>query len=115
MASADYGRRLTQTRARMRAEGLDGLLISNPSNRRYVTGFTPHDGDITESSGWALVTPTSLSLIAGPFYLPALAHELVPSGAEPLLADDKLFADLVAERVAADGVTHLGFEKEWLS
>ena len=68
MAGADYGRRLSETRKRMSDSGLDGLLVSNPSNRRYLTGFTPRDGDITETSGWVLVTPKSLGVIAGPFY-----------------------------------------------
>jgi Xaa-Pro aminopeptidase len=115
MASADYGRRLTETRRRIAEAGLDGLLVSNPSNRRYLTGFTPRDGDITETSGWALVTPKMLSLVAGPFFFPGLEHEIAPSGAEVLLADGKLFWDLVAERVQADGVRNLGFEKDWLS
>jgi Xaa-Pro aminopeptidase len=115
MASADYGRRLSETRRRMSAAGLDGLVISNPSNRRYLTGFTPKDGDITESSGWVLVTPKSLGVIAGPFFFPGLEHEIAASGAEVLLADGKLFSDLVAERAQVDGVTHLGFEQEWLS
>ena len=43
MANADYGRRLSETRKRMSDAGLDGLLVSNPSNRRYLTGFTPKD------------------------------------------------------------------------
>jgi Xaa-Pro aminopeptidase len=115
MASADYDRRLSETRRRMNAVGLDSLLVSNPSNRRYLTGFTPRDGDITETSGWVLVTPQSLGLVAGPFFFPGLEHEIAASGAEVMLADGKLFSDLVAERAVADGIRNLGFEQEWLS
>jgi Xaa-Pro aminopeptidase len=115
MASADYGRRLSETRKRMSDSELDGLLVSNPSNRRYLTGFTPKDGDITETSGWVLVTPKSLGIIAGPFFFPGLEHEIAASGAEVMLADGQLFWDLAAERAQADGVKNLGFEKDWLS
>ena len=114
MASADYGRRLSEARKRMSDSGLDGLLVSNPSNRRYLTGFTPKDGDITETSGWVLVTPKSLGIIAGPFFFPGLGHEIAASGAEVMLADGRLFWDLAAERAQADGVKNLGFEKDWL-
>jgi Xaa-Pro aminopeptidase len=61
------------------------------------------------------VTPKSLGIIAGPFFFPGLEHEIAASGAEVLLADGRLFWDLVAERAQADGVKNLGFEKDWLS
>ena len=57
MNDADYGQRLARTREAIARAGLDGLLIASQYNRRYLTGFTAHDGDITESSGWVRVTP----------------------------------------------------------
>lgn len=41
--------RLNALRAKLRERQLDAILISHPSNRRYITGFTG-------SSGFALVT-----------------------------------------------------------
>ncbi|MDU5947798.1 MAG: aminopeptidase P family N-terminal domain-containing protein, partial [Paenibacillus macerans] len=32
--------RLEKVRAALKRQGIDGLLIASPYNRRYVTGFT---------------------------------------------------------------------------
>lgn len=115
MAEADYARRLTDTRVRMAETGLDGLLVVNQHNRRYLTGFTHADGDFNESAGWVLVTPHTFGLITGTFHLNGLEHEIVASGAQLLLNDDAHSWDVAAKAVAGDGVRRLGFEKDWLS
>jgi Xaa-Pro aminopeptidase len=114
-AHADYARRLAETRTRVRDAGLDALLVSNPYNRRYLTGFSARDGDITESSGLALVAPNRLGLITGTFNLTGLEHEIEPSDAEVLSTDEKLPWDVLAEAVRQDNIKRLGFEKAWLS
>lgn len=42
-------RRVTRLRERLAGKGLDAALISNPQNRRYLSGFTG-------SAGWLLIT-----------------------------------------------------------
>jgi len=49
----------------MTSRGLDGLLISHPSNRVYLTGFTGEDIAPNESSGYLLITQTQSVLITG--------------------------------------------------
>lgn len=115
MAAADYARRLGAAREMMAQAGLDALLVASQHNRRYLTGFSPDDGDITESSGWALITPDRLYLIAGTFSLISLEHEIVPSGADVLLTDHTPAHLVVAETAAANGLRRLGFERDWLS
>ena len=115
MADADYGQRLARTRAAIAQAGLDGLLITSQYNRRYLTGFTAHDGDITESSGWVLVTPTTFGLVAGTFQLSGVEDEIVPSGVQVLSTDKALPWSVVASAIKADSARRLGFEKEWLS
>jgi Xaa-Pro aminopeptidase len=115
MADADYGQRLARTREAIAQAGLDGLLIASQYNRRYLTGFTAHDGDITESSGWVLVTPGTFGLVAGTFQLSGVEDEIVPSGAQVLSTDKALPWSVVANTIKADGVRRLGFEKDWLS
>ncbi|HEU5442116.1 MAG TPA: Xaa-Pro peptidase family protein [Ktedonobacterales bacterium] len=115
MAQADYGRRLAETRARMAHEGLDGLLVASQYNRRYLTGFTPEDGDITESAGLALVTAERLFLITGTFSLNGIEHEIVPSGAQPLLTDKTTAGKLLAQAAQEQSIRRLGFEKDWIS
>jgi len=48
--------RLTALRQRLQADGLDGILISRPENRRYLSGFTG-------SAGWLLITQEEALLI----------------------------------------------------
>ncbi|MGH2487361.1 MAG: aminopeptidase P family N-terminal domain-containing protein, partial [Ktedonobacterales bacterium] len=115
MAEADYEQRVAATRERMEEAGLDALLVASQYNRRYLTGFSHADGDITESSGWALVTRDALNLITGTFYLTSLEHEIVPSGAEVLSTDVAPAHKVLAAALERAGVHRLGFEKVWLS
>ncbi|MFC4078240.1 M24 family metallopeptidase [Salinithrix halophila] len=50
-------KRLSRLRKRMTEENLEALLISNPINRRYLTGFTG-------SAGWVLITGDQQYLIS---------------------------------------------------
>ncbi|HEY1387013.1 MAG TPA: Xaa-Pro peptidase family protein [Ktedonobacterales bacterium] len=115
MADADFGQRLARTRAAIAQAGLDGLVITSQYNRRYLTGFTAHDGDITESSGWVLVTPNIFGLVAGTFQLSGVEDEIVPSGVQVLSTDKAAAWSVVAEAIKADGAKRLGFEKDWIS
>ena len=115
MADADYGQRLARTREAIAQAGLDALLIASQYNRRYLTGFTAHDGDIIESSGWVLVTPNTFGLVAGTFQLSGVEDEIVPSGVQVLSTDKAAPWSVVAEAVKADGARRIGFEKDWLS
>src|SRR5262249_57457848 len=85
------------------------------NSRRYLTGFSPGDADITESSGWVLVTPRGLYLITGTFSLISLEHEIVPSGTQVLLTDAAPRHQVLATALAEQGLRRLGFEQHWLS
>ena len=115
MAPPDYARRLAETRALLREHELDALLAASEHNRRYLTGFTPTDGDITESSGDALVTPDKHFLITATLFIQGLEHEVEPSGASVILADKTTPAALVGALIRGNGIRRLGFEKEWMS
>ena len=47
--------RLQQLQSYMRRKNIDALLVSQPDNRRYLSGFTSYDSSIEESSGVLLV------------------------------------------------------------
>jgi Xaa-Pro aminopeptidase len=113
--NANYERRLAETRALLADSRLDALLVASQYNRRYLTGFSATDGDITESSGLTLVTADNLFLITGTFHLTNLEHEIVPSGAELLPTDKTTAAMVVAAAVRDRGIRRLGFEKDWFS
>jgi len=53
----NYKLRRDQLREKLRRRKIDGLLVSQPENRRYLSGFTALDHSISESSG-VLFIPT---------------------------------------------------------
>jgi Xaa-Pro aminopeptidase len=55
--------RLTETRRLLQDAGLDGLLISCPENRRYLSGFTATDSHLNESSGFLLISQEAAYLL----------------------------------------------------
>jgi Xaa-Pro aminopeptidase len=75
MTTAIHARR-TAVRERMRAAGLDALLITNPENRLYVTGYTGHD-DGLDSAGRVLLTADHVVLLTDGRYAEQ-AHEEAP-------------------------------------
>jgi Xaa-Pro aminopeptidase len=52
----DYQVRLQHLQERLRRTKIDVLLVSQPENRRYLSGFTARDHGIGESSGILLVS-----------------------------------------------------------
>lgn len=55
--------RLARLRRLLAKQKLDGLLVSLPANRRYLSGFTPADGQLGESSGCLLITQRDALLL----------------------------------------------------
>jgi Xaa-Pro aminopeptidase len=47
--------RIHKLQASLRARNLDAILITEPANRRYLSGYTPADHGIQESSGVLLI------------------------------------------------------------
>lgn len=76
MSTAD---RLERVRGILRDTGLDAILITNPANRRYLTGFTAEDHAADESSGVVLVTRDDATLIVSPTNLPWAKAETDPA------------------------------------
>ncbi len=51
-----YAKRRDNVRKKMRAVGLDALLISHAANRFYLSGFELHDPQCNESAGRLIIT-----------------------------------------------------------
>lgn len=71
--------RLDRVRGILNDTGLDAILITNPSNRRYLTGFTADDHAADESSGAVLITRDNATLIVSPTNLPWAKAETDPA------------------------------------
>ncbi len=91
--------RRAAVRARMREAGLDALLISNPENRYYVTGFYGRD-DGADSAGRVVLTAEAVVLLTDGRYTEQ-AHEEAP---DVTVRDRRApLAELVAETLQAAG------------
>lgn len=55
--------RLARLQATLRGRKLDGLLVSQPDNRRYLSGYTAPDHGIQESSGLLLIPSSGHPLL----------------------------------------------------
>ena len=62
---SEYADRVERVRARLAERSLDAVLITHPTNRRYLTGFTADDIPPNESGGHLLITPDAAILITG--------------------------------------------------
>lgn len=51
-----YNKRRNQLRNNLIEKNLDAMLIVNPANRFYLSGFELHDGQCNETSGMLLIT-----------------------------------------------------------
>jgi Xaa-Pro aminopeptidase len=69
--------RLERLRARMAAAGVDGYFGVRRENVRYLTGFALGDGEekVSGTSGWFLVTPDEVLLLADSRYTEQAAEE----------------------------------------
>lgn len=57
--------RVEAVRQRFGEAGIDGLLVTHPTNRRYLTGFSADDTPPNESSGHLIVGPDDIVLVTG--------------------------------------------------
>lgn len=97
--------KLRKIRDWMKKEDVDGLLITNGYNRRYISGFTG-------SSGCCLLTEDAADLITDFRYIEQATRqapwfEIVQHQAEML--------EMAVERVKGHGVKRLGFEKNHMT
>ena len=94
--------RLTRLRQSLAEKEVDALLISQPENRRYLSGFTG-------SAGWLLVTAGRAMLATDFRYYDQVGRE-APDWELARITDNiqKLLPDLFASA----GVRRLGFESQ---
>lgn len=63
----DYSRRIRKLQKKLRGKKVDGLLVSQPHNRRYLSGYTATDHNIGESSGVLLIPAEGQGLLLTDF------------------------------------------------
>ncbi|WP_136808543.1 M24 family metallopeptidase [Desulfosediminicola flagellatus] len=63
----DYSKRIAKLQKRLRKKQLDGLLVTEPHNRRYLSGYSAVDHNIGESSGVLLIPARGEGLLLTDF------------------------------------------------
>ena len=104
-------KRIIALRQDLRGKKLDALLVTRPENRRYLSGFTAHDGQLTESSGALLISKDRLILLTDSRYELQAGEEA--AGYKVIVTRQGLPRTLggLARRY---GICRLGFESHYL-
>lgn len=97
--------KLTRLREKFSEAGIDGILITNPFNRRYLTNFTG-------TAGIVLISSDNAQFITDFRYVEQAAKQC---GGFEIVQHSGAIADEIARQVTHLGVKKLGFEEEHLT
>ncbi|WP_432358640.1 M24 family metallopeptidase [Sporosarcina sp. UB5] len=97
--------KLAKLREALKENGLDALLVTNPYNRRYITGFTG-------SAGVAVISADDAVFITDFRYTEQAAEQV--QGFR-IVKHEKTIIDEVAKQVEQMKIKTLGFEKDYVS
>jgi Xaa-Pro aminopeptidase len=98
-------RRLRMLRTAMNAKGLDTFLVSQPENRRYLSGFTG-------SAGWLLISEKS-AILATDFRYVEQARGQSPDF--EIIRTKRELRDWFTDLISGLGCHRLGFEADFVS
>jgi Xaa-Pro aminopeptidase len=101
--------RLEHLRRSLEAHALDGLLVSQPESRYYLSGYTGHDLPPRDSAGYLLVTADKAFLLTDPRTTEQAAHEALGYEVVTYTAGSR-GPRAVAELAGKLGLRRLGFE-----
>lgn len=106
-----YTEKLTTIRASLKRRKLDCLLVSQPDNRRYLSGYSAVDHGIEESSGLLLIPATGTPFLLTDSRFQLHAKKEAPDF-EVVLYPQGLLV-LLKKILPALGVKKLGFESHY--
>jgi Xaa-Pro aminopeptidase len=101
--------RLQRLRTALEAHSLDGLLVSQPESRYYLSGYTGHDLPPRDSAGYLLITTGDAILLTDP-RTTEQAEQEAPEFDVVTYAAGNLGPRTVAETAARMRLGRLGFE-----
>lgn len=104
--------RLNRVRAICGEIGVDGLLISDPDNRFYLTGYSAEDHGMVESAGVVLLSPQYAALYTSPNNTEWASEE---APAFTVIGWTRPWEKRIAEAITELGWKTVGFEPESLS
>lgn len=104
--------RLAATRARFGRFGIDGFLVTQPENRRYLSHVSASEGQSSSSAGWLAILPRRAVFVTTFLYLEIAQREA--RGVEVERAPARL-GDTAAEVIRDGDVGRLGFDAAHLT
>ncbi len=96
---------VAQLRTWIQEQGIDALLVSQPQNRSYLSGWLNDD---VEGAGILLVSQTQQILMTNPLYKEVAAKQAV--GWEVTVPESREFAPALATLAQRQGWKKIGFE-----
>jgi len=108
MKRSAFRKRITALRDKLEDLPADTLWILQPENRRYLSGFTAEDTQLTESSGSLLVNKNSAYLITDSRYTTAAEKEALDF---EVITVQKGLPESLPDLLARMGTKKLGFEE----
>lgn len=97
--------RLNELRDTFTDKKIDAMLVTNSTNRRYITGFTG-------SAGYALITKDKAILVTDFRYIDQAKNQV--NGFE-VVKHDGLINDVISELLISNSVNKLGFEQDFVT
>jgi len=107
----NYQSRLQKLRKKLRRKKLDAILISQPENRRYLSGYSGGDHGIAETSGVLLIPKKGPVFLLTDFRFKIQAEQET-TGIEVVLYPKGLI-ELLGRMLPDLGITTLGFESHY--
>ena len=102
---------LLRVQETLREQQLDALLVAQPENRRYLSGYTGADNSIQESAGFLLVPQSGRPLLLTDSRFTLQAEEEAPDYTICLYRRGLL--EVLETRLSSLGVKNLGFEADY--
>lgn len=96
-------------RAAFEDAGIDGLLVTHPTNRRYLTGFTADDTPPNESSGHLIVGRQEIGLVTGSVNVTQAEAQ---SPHVRVVNRDPSWAKCDADLIIEFGIHRIGYESD---
>ncbi|HLR22649.1 MAG TPA: Xaa-Pro peptidase family protein [Pseudogracilibacillus sp.] len=93
--------KLTKLRNKLADQDLDGILVTNPYNRRYITGFTG-------SAGVVLITQNEAIFITDFRYVTQAKEQ---ADGYTIIQHEKSIVEEIANQIERLGIGRLGFEE----
>ena len=107
----EYQQRIKKLQEKLRRKKLDALLVSQPENRRYLSGYQGADHGISESSGLLLVPARGRVHLLTDFRYQVQAQRDVPWAETVIYPKGAL--QLLGQVLPDLSITNLGFESDY--